>query len=83
VRRGALTLSRAQDDPDFPGRRPLRFDQRVCGVRVFGAQLVEQVDEAGATLSVSGSVDESLLLEVRATRRWPWPGLPWASSEAS
>ena len=69
VRSGALALSRAQDDPDFPGRRHLRFDQRVSGVRVFGAQLVQQLGEDGATLSVSGTVDEGLSLDVRATVR--------------
>ena len=69
VRSGALALSRAQDDPDFPGRRHLRFDQRVSGVRVFGAQLVQQVGEDGSTLSVSGSVDEGLSLDVRPTLR--------------
>jgi thermolysin len=63
ARRGALTLSRAQEDPDFPGRRHLRFDQRLSGVRVFGAQLVQQVDGDGATLSVSGTIDESLSLD--------------------
>jgi len=67
VRRGALALSRAQDDPDFPGRRRLRFDQRVGGVRVFGAQLVQEVGDDGGTLSVSGTIDESLSLDVRAT----------------
>jgi len=67
VHSGALALSRAQDDPDFPGRRHLRFDQRVSGVRVFGAQLVQEIGEDGATLSISGSVDESLSLDVRAT----------------
>ena len=69
VRSGALALSRAQDDPDFPGRRHLRFDQRVSGVRVFGGQLVQQVGEDGATLSVSGTIDEGLSLDVRATLR--------------
>ncbi len=69
VRRGALVLSRAQDDPDFPGRRHLRFDQRVSGVRVFGAQLVQQMGEDGATLSVSGTIDERLSLDVRPTLR--------------
>jgi thermolysin len=65
VRRGALSLSRTQEDPDFPGRRLLRFDQRLSGVRVFGAQLVQQVDGDGATLGVSGTIDETLSLDVR------------------
>ena len=65
VRTGALSFSRFQEDPDFPGRRHLRFDQRVSGVRVFGAQLVQQVDRDGETLSVSGTIDETLSLDVR------------------
>jgi thermolysin len=65
LRRGALSLSRVQQDPDFPGRRHLRFDQRVGGVRVFGAQLVQQVDAGGETLSVSGTIDEGLSLDLR------------------
>jgi len=65
LRRGSLSLSRVQDDPDFPGRRHLRFDQRVGRVRVFGAQLVQQVDAGGATLSVSGRIDEGLSLDLR------------------
>ena len=69
MRSGSLALARAQDDPDFPGRRHLRFDQRVSGVRVFGAQLVQQVGEDGSTLSVSGTVDEGLSLDVRPTLR--------------
>jgi Zn-dependent metalloprotease len=64
LRSGAVSLSRAQDDPDFPGRRHLRFDQRVGGVRVFGAQLVQQLDADGATLSVFGSLEEGLSLDV-------------------
>jgi Zn-dependent metalloprotease len=65
VRRGALTLARTQADPDFPGRRHLRFDQRVGGVRVFGAQLVQQLDADGRTRSVSGSIAEGLALDTR------------------
>lgn len=64
VRRGALSLSRVQEDPDFFGHRHRRFDQRVGGVRVFGAQLVQQLDADGATLSVFGSIDEALSLDV-------------------
>ncbi len=64
LRGGAISLSRAQADPDFPGRRHLRFDQRVGGVRVFGAQLVQQLDADGTTLSLFGSLVEGLTLEV-------------------
>ncbi len=65
VRRGALTRRRVQDDHDFPGRRHVRLDQRVGGVRVFGAQLVQQLDPDGRTLSVSGVIDETLALDTR------------------
>jgi Zn-dependent metalloprotease len=59
LRRGELTLARVQPDTAFPGRRHLRYDQRVSGVRVFGAQLVEQLDPEGETLSVFGHVEDA------------------------
>ena len=65
VRRGSLSVARVQDDPDFPGRRHVRLDQRVGGVRVFGAQLVQQLDASGRTLSLFGTIDESLALDTR------------------
>ena len=65
VRRGSLSVARVQDDLDFPGCRHVRLDQRVGGVRVFGAQLVQQLDTDGRTLSVSGSIDERLTLDTR------------------
>ncbi len=58
VRQGAVALVRVQEDPDFPGRQHLRYDQRVDGVRVFGAQLVRQLDLEGRTISVFGHVEE-------------------------
>lgn len=64
VRAGSLTLARVQDDAAFPGRRHVRLDQRIGGVRVFGAQLVQHLDADGRTLGVSGSVDEGLALDV-------------------
>lgn len=60
ARRDELRLAAVQPDPDFPGRRHLRYEQRVRGVRVFGAQLVRQVDEAGRTLTVFGRLQEGL-----------------------
>jgi len=63
-RQGAVALVRTQPDPDFPGRRHRRYDQRVDGVRVFGAQLVEQVDAEGRTLSLFGWIDESIAADV-------------------
>ena len=65
LRRGSLSVARVQQDRDVPGRRHVRLDQRVGGVRVFGAQLVQQLDADGRTLSVSGSIDERLALDVR------------------
>jgi thermolysin len=65
LRRGTLSVARVQEDRDFPGRRHVRLDHRVGGVRVFGAQLVQQIDADGRTLSVSGSIDEGLALDVR------------------
>ncbi len=51
---GDLRPARIQPDADFPGRRHLRYDQQVGGLRVVGGQLVRQVDAAGRTLSVFG-----------------------------
>jgi thermolysin len=65
LRRGSLSLARVQQDRDFPGRLHVRLDQRVGGVRVFGAQLVQQLDASGRTLSLSGSIHEQLALDVR------------------
>ena len=59
VRRGELVLARVQPDTAFPARRHLRYEQRVGGVRVYGAQLVEQLDAEGRTLSVFGRLEEA------------------------
>ncbi len=58
VRSGELTVVRVQPDPAFPERRHLRYDQRIAGVRVFGAQLVQQLDGDGRTLSVFGHTED-------------------------
>lgn len=58
--RGELVLARVQDDPDFPARRHLRYEQRLAGRRVFGAELVREVDFAGRTLAVFGRLHEGL-----------------------
>jgi Zn-dependent metalloprotease len=63
--RGELTVARVQHDGEFPGRRHVRYDQRVGGVRVFGAQVVRQIDELGATLTVFGRLIEGLTLDTR------------------
>jgi thermolysin len=61
--RGELRVARVQSDPDFPGRRHVRYDQLHGGVRVFGQQLVRQIDERGRTLSVFGHFLEGLTLD--------------------
>ena len=61
---GELAVARVQPDPDFAGRRHVRYDQRVGGVRVFGQQLVRQVDERGRTLSVFGRFVEGIRLDL-------------------
>jgi thermolysin len=61
---GELTVARVQADPDFPGSRHVRYDQRVGAVRVFGKQLVRQIDERGRTLSVFGRFVEGIALDV-------------------
>ncbi|MCG6920208.1 MAG: M4 family metallopeptidase [Acidobacteria bacterium] len=62
--RGTVALGRVQVDPEFPGRRHFRYDHRVGGVRVFGSQLVRQLDAQGRTLSVFGRIDEGLAVDV-------------------
>jgi thermolysin len=59
VRSGELTLARVQPDPAFPDRRHVRYDQRLSGVRVFGAQLVQQLDADGRTLSIFGRTEDA------------------------
>ena len=63
-RSGVLSVARIQQDRDFPGRQHVRYDQRVGGVRVFGQQLVQQLDANGRTLGISGAIDETLSLDV-------------------
>jgi Zn-dependent metalloprotease len=58
VRSGELTLVRVQPDLAFPGGRHMRYDQRLSGVRVFGAQLVQQLDADGRTLSIFGHTED-------------------------
>ena len=57
---GALRLASVQPDADFPGRQHRRYEQLIDGVRVFGAQLVRQMDEQGETLSVFGRLQEGI-----------------------
>ena len=58
--RGGLALARDQDDPDFPARHHLRYEQRVGGHRVFGAEVVRQIDAFGGTLTVFGRLQEGI-----------------------
>jgi thermolysin len=61
--RDELRLAKTQADPDFPDRRHLRYDQWHTGARVFGQQLVRQLDAQGRTLSVFGHLLEGLALD--------------------
>jgi Zn-dependent metalloprotease len=60
--RGGLALAGDQDDSDFPTRHHLRYEQRVGGHRVFGAEVVRQIDALGRTLTVFGRLHEGLVL---------------------
>jgi len=60
VRSGGLRLVRTQRDGHLVGHRHLRYDQLQDGVRIFGAQLVQQIDETGRTVSVFGRRFERL-----------------------
>jgi Zn-dependent metalloprotease len=64
---GALRLASVQPDGDFAGRWHRRYEQCVDGVRVFGAQLVRQVDERGETLTVFGRLQEGIALDTVPT----------------
>ena len=61
--RGELALVRVQEDAAFPARRHLRYEQRLAGRPVFGAELVRQVDATGATLTVFGRLQEDLRVD--------------------
>ena len=68
-------VARVQKDRDFPGRRHVRYDQRVGGVRVFGAAArAASSTSDGRTLSgLRAAIDGTLALDV---------GRPPASSAA-
>lgn len=65
VANGSLSFSRVQRDGHFPGRHHLRYDQRVGGLRVLGAQLVRQLDERDQTLSVFGHALDGIEVDTR------------------
>ena len=52
ARDGDLTLRQHRTDPLFPRRTHDRYDQFYQGVRVFGGDLVRQLDN-GLTISIS------------------------------
>jgi Zn-dependent metalloprotease len=60
VARNELVLRASAPDPDFPGRRHLRYEQRHGGARVLAAELVRQLDAGGGTLTVFGRLQEDL-----------------------
>jgi bacillolysin len=68
---GELALARDQDDPDFPARRHLRYEQRAGGRRVFGAELARQVDGRGETLTVFGRLFDGVAGEAAPTVAGP------------
>jgi bacillolysin len=55
VQAGELRLRASEADPLISGRRHQRFDQYYQGVRVFGGEMVRQLDDAG-TVSAFGTV---------------------------
>ena len=60
---GRLTAASTASDADFPGRRHLRYDQRLGGLRVYGAQLVRQLDGSGRSLSVFGRLLDEVAID--------------------
>jgi thermolysin len=60
VREGTLELQREREDTLIPGRRHERYRQTVGGVPVHGAGIVRQVDAAGMTLSIFGTLHEGV-----------------------
>lgn len=56
ARTGGLEVIHRVDDADFPGRRHEYLVQRHEGVEVFGGGVSRQLDEAGVTVSLFGSI---------------------------
>jgi bacillolysin len=63
---GTLRLASTREDALLPGRSHERYDQYFHGVRVYGAQLVRQVNE-GQAVSVFGSYHPTISIDTRAT----------------
>src|SRR5262245_61150836 len=51
---GTLKLNKSRPDTVLEGRSHERFDQMYGGVRVYGAQIVRQLDIEGRAVSVFG-----------------------------
>ena len=64
---GQWRLRAVQRDPDLPARRHQRYAQIINGVPVFGAEVVQQLDENGATRTVFGGLYEGLSVDTQPT----------------
>ena len=60
VRSGQLEVRLEREDTLIPGRKHVRFAQRVNGVPVYGADVARQIDETGVTVSLFGTVYEGI-----------------------
>jgi bacillolysin len=63
TRAGQWRLRATEGDVDFPGQRHQRYAQTVNGVPIFGAEVVQQIDERGTTRTVFGALFEGLTLD--------------------
>jgi bacillolysin len=63
---GTLRLASTRADALLEGRSHERFEQYYQGVRVFGAQLVRQVND-GQAVSVFGTYHPAITIDTRAT----------------
>src|SRR5689334_11277856 len=63
---GALRIASTREDGLMAGRSHERYDQYYQGVRVFGAQMVRQVND-GQAVSVFGTYHPSISLDTAAT----------------
>jgi bacillolysin len=63
---GALRLASTREDTQIAGRTHERYDQYYQGVRVYGAQLVRQVND-GQAVSVFGTYHPAIAIDTRAS----------------
>jgi bacillolysin len=59
-REGTLRIRQVRQDSLLPGRTHERLDQYHDGVRVVGGDVARQIDSAGVTLSIFGTMYENL-----------------------